>query len=260
MCTKEYLNRIKYLRKPQKDLNTLKILHERHVFNIPFENLDVQHKIEIRLEKSHLFKKVIENYRGGFCYELNYLFWFLLTDLGFDAYIISAQIFDGEKIGPEYDHMALIINLNGKNWLADVGFGDLFVKPLNIEVGEEQFDGRNYFVIKNWDKKTFLLSMSKNRIDYEKKYLFKIDKKEVEDFSEQCYFKQYSPSSYFVKNKVITLPIENGRKTIFNSKYIVKNNENKTELMIETIKEEKKILKNEFDIQVKTYANKVYKT
>ena len=85
MNTKEYLNRINYLGKPQSDLNTLISLHEKHVYNIPFENLDVQHKTEIKLEKSHLFQKVIKDFRGGFCYELNYLFWILLNDLGFDA-------------------------------------------------------------------------------------------------------------------------------------------------------------------------------
>lgn len=260
MNTKDYLNRINYLRKPQNDLDTLKSLHEKHVFNIPFENLDIHHKTEIKLEKNHLFKKVIEDIRGGFCYELNYLFWFLLTDLGFDVKMISCQIFDGEKIGPEFDHMAIIIKLDREIWLADVGFGDLFTKPLDVNNVDEQFDGRNYFKIKNWDKKTFLLSMSKNGIDYEKKYLFKIDKKVIEDFSEQCFFKQYSSSSYFVKNKVITLPIENGRKTIFNSKYIVKNNGTKVEVTIGTKKEEKNLLKKEFDIQIKTYANSVSKT
>lgn len=257
MNTKKYLNRINYLGKPQSDLNTLKSLHEKHVYTIPFENLDIQHKTEIRLEKNHLFEKVVKDFRGGFCYELNYLFWFLLTDLGFDSKIISAQIFDGEKIGPEFDHMALIIKLNGKIWLADVGFGDLFTRPLEVNNVDEQFDGRNYFKIKNWNKKTFLLSMSKNGVDYKKKYLFKTDKKVIKDFSEQCFFKQYSQSSYFVKNKVITLPIENGSKTIFNSKYIVKNNGTKTEFIIGTKKEEKNILKKEFNILIKTYANRV---
>ena len=257
MNTREYLNRIDYTGKPRKDLDTLKILHEKHVFSIPFENLDVQCKTEIKLKKSHLYTKVIENLRGGFCYELNYLLWLLLTDLGFNVKLISARIFEGEKIGPEFDHMALLVDINRDNWLLDVGFGDLFVRPLNVEFEGEQFDGRNYFKIQNQSNKSYLLTMSKNGTDYEKKYLFKNERKVIEDFLEQCDFKQYSNSSYFVKNKVVTLPIENGRKTIFNSKYSVKNGSVKSELIIKSEKVEEQILEKEFNIRLKTYANNV---
>ena len=250
MNTDEYLNRINYSETPSVDLTTLIILHKQHVFNVPFENLDIGHQTEIKLDKQHLFKKVVENARGGFCYELNYLFWFLLIDLGFDVKLISAQIFDGEEVGPEFDHMALIIKLNGRNWLADVGFGDLFIQPLDANSGDEQFDGRNYFKVENWDKKSFLLTMSKDGVDYEKKYLFKTDKKVIEDFSPQCLFKQGSPSSYFVKNKIVTLPTQNGRKTIFNSKFVLRENGIKTELIIGNYKEERNILKNEFNIVI----------
>ncbi len=248
--TTGYLNRINFPQRASVDLETLHTLHEYHVLSIPFENLDIQNKIEIRLEKKHLFKKIVENVRGGFCYELNYLFSSLLLDLGFDVTLISARIFDGEEVGPEFDHMALIIKLGKKNWLADVGFGDLFTKPLDIETAAEQFDGRNYFKIKRWEKGSFLLTMSKNGVEYEKKYLFKTKRKAIEDFSAQCAFKQYTPASYFVKNIIVTLPIENGRKTIFNSKYIVKENGAKTELTINSKKEEACILKKEFNIQI----------
>ncbi len=259
MTTTKYLHRINYLESPSIDLSTLIKLHKCHVFKIPFENLDVQNKTGIKLEQNHLFKKVIENSRGGFCYELNYLFSILLMELGFNTKMISARIFDEGALGPEFDHMALIINLNEKNWLADVGFGDLFTKPLEIDIEDAQFDGRNYFKIESQGEGDFLLSMSKNGVDYEKKYLFKTDGKAIEDFSEQCAFKQYSDLSYFVKNKVVTIPTENGRKTIFNSKYIFKDHATKTEFNIITEKEERHILKKEFKvIQFKNFLKRKY--
>lgn len=248
MNTDAYLKRIHFESTPTINVSTFIKLHESHVTNVPFENLDIQHKKEIKLEQEHLFKKIVRNTRGGFCYELNYLFYHLLLNLGFKTTIISVQIFDNEIPGPEFDHLALIIKLNGNNWLADVGFGDLFVKPLNIATTDIQYDGRNYFKIKNLDEKSFLLSMSKNGIDFEKKYTFQIDEKKIEQFTEQCLLKQQSLSSYFVKNKVVTLPFSNGRKTIFNSRYIVKTNGIKTEFKIENKKEEITILKKEFNI------------
>lgn len=249
MNVAKYLNRINYPESPSIDSNTLIKLHECHVFNIPFENIDVQHKTEIKLEQDHLFKKVVDNARGGFCYELNYLFYLLLIEIGFEVKMISAQIFDGEEFGPEFDHMALIINIDGKSMLADVGFGDLFTIPLQVEVTGKQFDGRNYFEIQKRSNNSFLLSMSRNGVDYEKKYLFRTDRKLIEDYSEQCSVKQHSPSSYFVKNTVVTLPVQGGRKTIFNSKYVVKINGTKTEFMIANEHEEERILEKEFNIK-----------
>lgn len=248
MNTDTYLKRINFEGVPNIDLSTFIKLHEYHVTHVPFENLDIQLKRKIKLEQKHLFEKVVKNVRGGFCYELNYLFLHLLVNLGFDVKIIAAQVFSEEEPVPEFDHMALIVKLNGNNWLADVGFGDLFVKPLNIDNTDKQYDGRNYFKIEKLDKKHLLLSMSKNGTDFEKKYVFQTDEKKIEQFTEQCLFKQHSFSSYFVKNKIVTLPFSHGRKTIFNTKYTVKTGGTKTEFRIENKKDELRILKKEFNI------------
>jgi len=189
MDVAKYLSRITYSGVPEIDVNTLVLLHERHVYNIPFENLDVQDKTKIRLEKNHLSKKIISNFRGGFCYELNYLFSLLLSHIGFEVKLISAQIIKGQQLGPEFDHMALIIKLDQRSWLADVGFGDLFVKPLNINREGEQYDGRNHFKIVNQGKTSFLLTMSKDGANYEKKYVFNTKGRRLEDFFEQCAMK-----------------------------------------------------------------------
>lgn len=250
MNTNAYLERICFNKFPCINLDTLIQLHECHVTHVPFENLDIHNDKNIKLEESHLFQKIVKNVRGGFCYEVNYLFQLLLTNIGFDSYIISAQIFDNDQLGPEFDHMALIIKLNNAFWLADVGFGDLFVKPLNINKKSIQFDGRNYFKIKALGKDSFLLLMSDNETDFEKKYKFDINKKKITQFHEQCSFKQSSSQSYFVKNKVVTRVTPKGRKTIFNSKYINKQNGVKKELIIKNLKHELQILKENFNISI----------
>lgn len=250
MNTSAYLKRINFEGVPNVDLGTFKKLHEHHLSHVPFENLDIQYKKEIVLEQKHIFNKVVENRRGGFCYEVNYLFQQLLLQLGYDVKKISAQIVDETETGPEFDHLALIVKLNGNNWLADVGFGDLFVKPLNIDTADTQYDGRHYFKIENVDKKNFLLSMSTNGTGFEKKYIFQTDAKEIEQFEAECQFKQQDPSSYFVKNKIVTRPIGQGRKTIFNEKYTFKTGSAKTEFMIENKEDEIRILKKEFNITI----------
>jgi len=248
MKKKEYLSRIKFFGETRADLNTLNKLHRNHIFYIPFENLDIQNKQEIHLEESKLFNKVVKLKRGGFCYELNYLFLCLLIDLGFDAKMISAQIFDNDKLGPEFDHMAIIVSIENEYWLADVGFGDLFIKPLKIDQQTEQINGGNTYKISFLNGQSYLLSKSEYGTVFEKKYVFDTSEKKIEQFLPQCKLKQQSPDSYFVQNKVCTTAQKDGRKTIFNSKYIEKQNGNKTELLIETKEQEKNILEKEFGI------------
>jgi N-hydroxyarylamine O-acetyltransferase len=246
MDIKEYLSRIKFFGNIKADLNTLNQLHQNHIFYVPFENLDIQNGKKLHLEEQKLFEKIIGSKRGGFCYELNYLFFSLLIDLGFNAKMISARIFENDDFGPEFDHMAIIVRLENEEWLADVGFGDLFIKPLKIEPKIEQIDGGNTFKISFLNEKSYLLSKSENGNEFEKKYVFETNERRLEQFLPQCELKQKSPDSYFVQNKVCTIAHENGRKTIFNSKYIEKQHGNKTELLIENWEQEKLILEKEF--------------
>jgi N-hydroxyarylamine O-acetyltransferase len=246
MNTEEYLSRIKFFGKAKADLNTLNQLHQNHIFHIPFENLDIQSGQKIHLEELKLFNKIIKSKRGGFCYELNYLFLALLLNLGFDAKMISARIFENNEFGPQFDHMAIIVRLGNEEWLADVGFGDLFIKPLKINQKTEQIDGGTTFKISPFSERSYLLSKSENGLEFEKKYVFETNEKQLEEFLPQCELKQQSPDSYFVKNKVCTIAQKNGRKTIFNSKYIEKQNGNKTELLIENKEQEKNILEKKF--------------
>ncbi len=242
----ELLNRINFEGVPSPDLASLFRLHEFHVRSVPFENIDVQQKVPIRLELGHLYEKVAINKRGGFCYELNYLFFELLSEIGFNVNMISARVFDSDP-GPEFDHLALLVVLADHLWLCDVGFGDLFVKPVMVIPDKVQSDGRNHFKLEEIEE-SWLLWMSSDGIEFEKKYQFSAISRSIVEFKDQCHFKQFSPESYFVKNTVVTLATENGRKTIFNEKYMVKENGERKDEKVEGAEHRRDILKKEFGI------------
>ncbi len=131
---KEYLDRIGVEReKISIDEISLWELHEKHLLSIPFEDLDIHSNIPIILNINSIFDKVVRGNRGGFCYELNYLFCNLLREIGFEAHFISSRIYSDKGIlGPEFDHMSIVVTLKDK-WLLDVGYGDLFIRPVKIE-------------------------------------------------------------------------------------------------------------------------------
>ena len=61
---------------------------------------------------------------GGWCFQLNGLFHWLLTELGFNVTMTgSSTRTDKGEWGNIKDHMALIAKIDGKSYLIDVGFG-----------------------------------------------------------------------------------------------------------------------------------------
>ena len=118
-----YLERIKYEDVPTPTIEVLSKLQVLHVMNVPFENLDIQNKIKINLD--NLFDKIVTRKRGGFCYELNGLFYKLLKQIGFAVKMVSARVYnaDTKNYSPEFDHMALIVSIKEDDYLVNVGFG-----------------------------------------------------------------------------------------------------------------------------------------
>lgn len=220
--------------------------------SIPFEALDVYLQRPFDLELNRLYDKVVYKNRGGYCYELNTLFHTFLNAIGFDNYIISARIFDSEKYGPEFDHMAIIVNL-GEQYLVDVGYGDLILQPILLHNEDVQEDRFKSYKIKSLGNDTFTLSQSlKGKNDFAVKYSFTNIPRSIHDFEEQNQWKQQSPDSHFVKNRICTLPTSDGRKTIMNNTYKVRSGNHVTEKEIVSDTELIHILVQDFGIQIQT--------
>ncbi len=250
MVIKEYLNRIGYEGEIKLDIETLKRLHKLHVLSIPFEDLDIHLKNPIKLELELLYEKIILKNRGGFCYELNYLFYSLLKKIGFECEILSSRIYNENGIkGPEFDHMSIIVKLLD-NWLIDVGYGDLFIEPLRIIDKYESKEWFKTYRINKMERRKYLLCESKNGNDFTNRYEFDITPRNIEDFYEQCKLKQTSQESYFVINKICTIPTYGGRTTLFNNKLTKTADGLREEFEIESESKFYQILKEEFQIEI----------
>jgi len=97
METERYLERINYSDKTEPEIEVLKALQKKHLLSVPFENLDIHYKVPIELDLANVFKKVVIERRGGFCYELNGIFHELLNSIGFNVKMISARVFDQKQ-------------------------------------------------------------------------------------------------------------------------------------------------------------------
>jgi len=247
---KKYLRRINFNGQPKADLETLFALHRQHLYSIPFENMDIHLKRKIILDGKLLEQKLIDNRRGGFCYELNGLFYLLLKKIGFDVKMISACVYNSAGIaGPDFDHMALIVKLENQ-WLADIGFGDNFLKPLQMVVDKTQKDFYGYFQIIRLDDTHLKLQWSEDGNKFEDQYLFTLQERNLADFNNMCNYHQTSTESHFTQKKVCTIATKNGRITLSDNNLTFTENGQKIKKDIKSELEFKRYLVKYFEIHI----------
>lgn len=194
------------------------------MLTIPFENLDIHLGRLITCDIERFFTKIVMEKRGGFCYELNGLFGELLHRLGFDVTMLSARVRnESGGFGHEFDHMALLVVVDGERWLADVGFGESFIRPLRLDTEEIQLDpAGNFRVIRDgldWSMMS----------DGTTEYRFTLTPRALEEFEPMCSYQQTSPESVFTTKRVCSKATAGGRVTVTASKVIVTRDGVRTE-------------------------------
>ena len=227
MDIKAYLNRIGIKKISEPSLIFLTELQNSHLLSIPFEDLDIPDRNRIEPDLNKIYNKIILTKRGGFCYELNGLFHWLLTSLGFKVDMLSARVFNSQKnyYGPEFDHMTLLVHID-KDYLVDVGFGDSFRRPIEMPDGETEDVSGYYRLSIKEDRLIELLKKEDN--DFLRQYCFTTNPQKFKDYKEMCAFHQDSPASHFRTRMLCTIATEKGRITLSNNSLTITENGVKT--------------------------------
>lgn len=250
MEIKKYLHRIGSEFKKEQTLSYLTTLQKAHLSAVPFENLNIYHKIPLDLSLEALYQKIVIDKRGGFCFELNFLFAWLLRELGYSVTLLSAQVFNKDgTVGREHDHLTLLVNLDRK-YLVDVGFGDSFVAPLPIN--SNNIDSQGYTIIKK-DESYILQHCTNNETNPQT--IFTIEPRDISIFYDSCHYHQQNKKSHFTQGRVCTKLTSTGRVTLSKNK-IIKTIQSKKEESIFTENEYPELLWNLFGIDYKYYKIK----
>jgi N-hydroxyarylamine O-acetyltransferase len=246
---RSYLDRIGYSGARKNSLGMLRKLHRQHLISVPFENIDIQIGRPIVLSEHAFYKKIVKEHRGGFCYELNGSFANLLRALDFEVEMLSARVAREEGgFTPEFDHMALLVNLAGERFLADVGFGDSFIEPKRIDYDEMQEDGsgREYKITRIGS--ALLLSQRSSNDSLKPQYRFSLIPRSLKEFAPRCEFQQSSPLSHFRKGWICSKLTPTGRVSLTHKKLIVTNKGKRFERPIEGRSDLNALLRRHFSI------------
>lgn len=217
MDIRTYLERIGYDKPVRLDLESLFGLHRAHLLTIPFENLDIHAGVPIQLSEEALWDKIILRKRGGFCYELNGLFAWLLKQVGFEVSYLNGRVYNGYgERGREFDHLTLLVGIPNEklSWLVDVGFGDSFFEPLRFGYNGEQTQGKRAYRLEAIEDGIDLW-----RFDFEeqwkRQYFFDTRPRRFpSEYEATCMYHQTSLQSSFTRERVISLATPDGRITL----------------------------------------------
>lgn len=200
-----YLSRIGFTDVPAADLTTLRALQRAHLLTVPFENLDLHLGRPITLDIDAMVGKIVDQRRGGFCYELNGSFAALLAAIGFDVTLHEALVTDTSI---RFDHLALVVTIGSDRYLTDVGFGAFSDEPLNAEDREEQRDTAGTFRITQRPDDWLQVTGGRGP-----EYRYSLESLVLQDFQPGCSFHQ-TPASHFSKSTVCSLRTPEGRVTL----------------------------------------------
>ncbi len=136
-----YLARINLPARVTPDAEGLGRLQREHRLAIPFENLDVRLGRGIAIDSDAVFAKLVTGKRGGYCFEQNRLFLDALAALGFAARPLLARVWLGTDVQqgptPPRTHTLSLVSIDGRDWIADPGFGGSYAPVMPVEPGAE---------------------------------------------------------------------------------------------------------------------------
>jgi N-hydroxyarylamine O-acetyltransferase len=208
-----YLGRLGLAGEPRVSADGLEALHRAQAYTIPFENFDILLGRGISLEPADVFAKLVARRRGGYCFELNGLLQMALEAFGFAVRPLLARVhLSGTPTGRS--HLLLLVTLQGREWLADVGFGGPGLRapiPFSLH-GSVRQDGQEFRLV---ERAPFGV-MLEVRLDsgWQALYSFDLGTVVAADIACGNHFTATHPSSFFTFTRLAALPRADGRVSL----------------------------------------------
>jgi N-hydroxyarylamine O-acetyltransferase len=217
-----YFERIGYGGNVSPTLETLQAIHLHHAIAIAFENLTPLLKQPVLLDLKSLKKKLIYDRRGGYCFEQNLLLQSVLLALGFRVKNLAARVLWNIPEGTitPRSHMLLQVEIDGKPYLADVGFGGITqTAPLSLTPDIEQQTPHEPFRLIAIDQ-TYTLQAKLGQ-EWKSLYRFDLQEQYLSDYEVSNWYVSTHPNSRFVTGLMAARPDIDRRYSLLNNQLTI---------------------------------------
>ena len=196
------------------DSELLKKVHFAHCTTVPYENVDMIRGVPTSLEEDALYQKIVEEGKGGICFELNGSLGNLLRALGYKVTDYAARYLRGETTLPMRRHRVLKVEATDGVWLCDVGVGEVCQRePVAMVEGLEQSQyGETYKLERDPELGWVLWDLHKGQ--WRKFYSFTEEVQLQVDYIALNFYCEKHPDSPFNKTEMFAVKTAEGRKTL----------------------------------------------
>jgi len=210
-----YLERIGYEGPLDGSAAVLAEMQHKHLHSVPYENLDIIRGVPLSLEIHDLYDKIVVRRRGGYCFELNALFGWLLRELGYTVTDYMARFWrDEPNPPPKRRHQVLLVEAEGRRYLCDVGVGGIVPRrPIELSEGLEQRQGDEVYRLEKDSYYGWVLCERKGE-RWERIYSFTEEPQLPKDYLMPSYWCEHSPDSIFKQVRMAAIRTTDGRNSL----------------------------------------------
>jgi N-hydroxyarylamine O-acetyltransferase len=247
-----YLRRIGLPSANVPDLPTLRALVAAHAATIPFENLNPFLGLPVDLELAAVERKLVREGRGGYCFEQNLLLGEALRAIGFEVANLAARVLwnQPEDAISARSHMLLRVELEGRSWLVDIGFGGMTLTGvLQLEQRLEQATPHEPFRLLVCEGDWYM--QARLPAGWKTLYRFDLQQQYPIDYQASNYFLSTHPDSHFVTG-LTAARAEPGRRLALRNREFALHTANgeTTRRMLRSASEIREVLENDFLIRL----------
>jgi arylamine N-acetyltransferase len=215
-----YLDRIGYSGPIDTSIATLAQLQECHLHTVPYENIDILNRVPLSLEIPDLINKIVVRRRGGYCFELNALFGWLLQEIGFSVTNYFARFWRDEMDNPpKRRHQILQVEAEGNLYLCDVGVGGVAPRrPIHMAENLEHMQGDECYQLVR-DSYFGWMLCEKKKGQWSRIYSFTEEPQLPKDYIMASYWCENAPDSKFINNTNVAIRTAEGRNSIAGTEF-----------------------------------------
>lgn len=250
MQLQAYLDRIGYTAGPELSAENLHKLIRCHLETVPFENLDICYNPKRMSTKyEDMYHKVVVRKRGGICFELNSIFFWLMEQMGYEVYPLHVRLLRAPDMPAPITHRGNMAIVDGRKYFCDVGFGGPGPKGLIcVDETEVQYVAGEPFKV---EKDGYYVIISRQNDGQWVPIIKFADIPAVhEDFEFLLFAFTVDPEAHFVKSRIVNLCRPDGDYlALTDMEFSKKENGQVTKRTLANEEEVWEVLRREFGIE-----------
>jgi len=233
------------------DFQFLKDAVARHLSLFAFSSVGCQLDDDLPLDFDSLYRRIVIQRRGGYCFEQNGFFYEVLEELGFSPNLYLARVIHNQDTHPGLTHRISTVVNEGRQYVIDVGFGSLG-PAIPVPMGAvESSDRDKVFRIAEKQPGEYHMQVLKDG-DFFSLYRFELSRYGQADCELGHFYSHRHPDAAFVNHLVVSLILDHETRSLRDLRYWVISRSGTQKIEINSTEHLRKILVGELGVQITT--------